>query len=173
MKKAFFLDRDGTINVDHGYVHEFASWEFTEGALEALRLINLHDYLAIVVTNQSGIGRGMYGEADLLLLHSKVDSVLAMHGVRIDAYYYCPHLPDDGCDCRKPRLGMYRKAIADFDIDAAQSITIGDKPSDVERVHELGISKRALVGLEWENCGIIRFSRMYDAVVHWISINNT
>ena len=136
---AVFLDRDGTINVDHGYVFRPGDFEFIPGAPEAIRRLKGAGYLVIVVTNQAGVARGLYGESDVHDLHRHLDRELARHNTAIDAYYYCPHHPEKGtepyrreCACRKPLPGMLLQAAADFSVDLARSFLVGDKRSDIE-----------------------------------------
>lgn len=138
-RAAVFLDRDGTINVDHGYVHRAVDFEFIAGAPEAIRLLKNAGYLVIVVTNQAGIARGLYAEADVHELHRHLDMELSRHHTGIDAYYYCPHHPEKGeepyrreCACRKPLPGMLLQAAADWSVDLARSFLVGDKRSDIE-----------------------------------------
>jgi len=142
-KPAVFLDRDGTINVEKNYLHKTEDWEWITGAIEAIKKINQNNFLAIVVTNQSGVARGYYGESDILTLHEHVNEILKQHGAWIDAFYYCPHHPDinDGaqCTCRKPLPGMLLQADNDFEIDMANSFLIGDKASDIESGNQLGL----------------------------------
>lgn len=133
---AIFLDRDGTLNIEKEYLHRIEDWEWIPGAVEAIRLINGMGYLAIVVTNQAGVARGYYTDADVLSLHSKVDNMLRLAGAKIDAYYYCPHHPEHGdhrsCHCRKPEPGMLLAAQRDWNLDLKKSYMIGDKAIDVE-----------------------------------------
>lgn len=135
-KPAIFLDRDGTINVEKHYLHTPEAWEFIPGAVEAIRAFNQAGYLVIVATNQSGIARGFFNAGQVEALHAHVDRLLAAHGARIDAYYYCPHHPDfsDGapCHCRKPYPGMLLQAQSEHGIDMTRSWMIGDKKSDAE-----------------------------------------
>ena len=141
---AIFLDRDGTLNVEKEYLHRIEDWEWIPGAVEAIRLINDMGYLAIVVTNQAGVARGLYTEADVLSLHSKVDDMLRLASAKIDAYYYCPHHPDHGdhrlCQCRKPEPGMLLAAQRHWDIDLEKSYMIGDKAIDMEAGARVGAS---------------------------------
>lgn len=137
-KPAVFLDRDGTINVEKDYLYRVEEFEFTPGAVEAIRLLNQAGYLVVVVTNQSGVARGYYTEADVKTLHSHIDQVLIAQGARVDAWYYCPHHEqgkppyNQACDCRKPMPGMLRQAALDHAIDLNRSWMVGDKPADVE-----------------------------------------
>ena len=137
MNKAIFLDRDGTINVEKHYLYKIEDFEFMQGVIEGLRLLQEAGYLLIIITNQSGIGRGYYTEEDFNILNNWMLEKLKEEGVIINAVYYCPHLPDAAvdiykidCECRKPKLGMFLQAIKDYDIDLSQSYAIGDKIRD-------------------------------------------
>ncbi|WP_298432403.1 D-glycero-beta-D-manno-heptose 1,7-bisphosphate 7-phosphatase [Geobacter sp.] len=139
MRRAVFLDRDGTINVEKSYLHRAAEFEFIPGAPEAIRLLREAGFLVIVVTNQSGVARGYYDEEAVHRLHRFVDRELAKAGTGIDAYYLCPHHPRHGvgpyrveCACRKPLPGMILAAAAVHGIDLGRSWLVGDKASDVE-----------------------------------------
>ena len=131
---AIFLDRDGTINVDHGYVHEIDEFEFIEGAIDAMRQLKEMGYALVVVTNQSGIARGKFTEAQFETLSEWMDWSLADRGVDLDGIYYCPHHPQgtveeyrQTCDCRKPHPGMFISAQEFLHIDMAASYMVGDK----------------------------------------------
>ncbi|MHB8255893.1 MAG: D-glycero-beta-D-manno-heptose 1,7-bisphosphate 7-phosphatase [Acidiferrobacterales bacterium] len=143
-RRAVFLDRDGTINVEKSYLYRLEDWEWIPGAIDAIRNLNRAGYLVIVVTNQAGIARGMYGEEDVRRLHEQIDAELAPLGARIDAYYYCPHHPDFGariaCSCRKPSPGMILQASRDWDIDLSHSYIVGDKLADVEAGLAAGVT---------------------------------
>ena len=143
-RRAVFLDRDGTINVEKEYLHRIEDWEWIPGAVEAIRLVNQMGYLAIVITNQAGIARNYYDEAAVHTLHGKVDTLLSAEGAKIDAYYYCPHHPQHGvvreCQCRKPAPGMLLAAQREYDIDLAESWMIGDKQIDVEAARRAGVT---------------------------------
>lgn len=128
---AIFIDRDGTLNEDIGYVSTAEQLILYPWAAEAVRMINEADLKAIVITNQSGVARGMYTEQTLAEIHSRMIDELAAHGARIDAIYYCPHHPDEGCECRKPRTGMLEAAAREHDIDLTHSFVVGDKASDI------------------------------------------
>jgi len=146
-KRAVFLDRDGTINVDVGYPRCFDEISIYEGAFEALRRINAAGFLAVVVTNQSGIGRGLLTEDDLRDIHAKMAAAFLARGARIDAFYYCPHYDQSeipryrlDCSCRKPKPDMARRAAADFGLDLRRSYMIGDKAEDVEFGRAAGLT---------------------------------
>lgn len=138
MKRAVFLDRDGTINIEKDYLYQIRDFEFIPGTEEAIRLLNQAGFMVIVVTNQSGVARGYYTEEDVESLHRHIDRELGKYGAHVDAWYYCPHhnsgrgsyaLP---CNCRKPLPGMLRKAAERYGIDLGNSFMIGDKLADVE-----------------------------------------
>ena len=138
MNKAIFLDRDGTINIDHGYVHQIDDFEFIEGSINALKKLKEMGYLLVLVTNQSGIARGYFTEAQFLRLTEWMDWSLAEQGVDFDGIYYCPHHPDgkgefkEDCPCRKPKPGMLLDAMKALNIDPQQSVMVGDKIEDIK-----------------------------------------
>lgn len=139
LRRAVFLDRDGTINVERDYLFRVEDFAFIPGVPEAIRALKDAGFLVIVVTNQSGVARGYFGTAEVEQLHAHIQSELAAFGTAIDAFYYCPHHPQDGvgpfridCDCRKGRPGMLLQAASDFAIDLAHSYMVGDKDADLE-----------------------------------------
>ena len=135
--RALFLDKDGVINVDHGYVSTPERTDFIDGIFELCRSATKHGYLNVVITNQAGIARGYYTEQAFLDYMDWVRSEFRKHDTQIDAVYYCPHHPVQGmgeylrdCDCRKPKPGMILKAARDLDLDLAGSVFLGDNASD-------------------------------------------
>ncbi len=145
-RRAVFFDRDGTLNVDKDYLCKIEEFEWLEDAPRAVRWANEHGFLVIVITNQSGIARGYFSEADVKRLHDWMNEDLAQFGAHIDAFYYCPHLPNGTvkayaveCNCRKPKPGLVARACADFSIDRGASILIGDKARDVECAEAAGV----------------------------------
>ena len=146
MQKAVFLDRDGVINVDKSYVYKQEDFEFCEGVFEALQHFKRLGYLLIIVTNQSGIGRGYYREEDFQSLSAWMKQELSHENITIDAIYHCPHAPEVGCECRKPKSGMFQEAIRDFEIDVRASWMIGDKQSDIEAALGAGIEQTIMLG---------------------------
>ncbi len=132
------LDRDGTIVVDRGYLADPEGLAFLPGAPEGLRWFYEHGYRLIVITNQSAVGRGMLSPAGLEAIHARFQQMLAAVGVRVDRIYSCLHVPDEGCDCRKPRTGLLLQAAADRHFDPSKAIVIGDKASDVEMGRRVG-----------------------------------
>ncbi len=139
MNKAVFLDRDGTVNVDCGYVYRVEDLALIEGAAEALRMFQERGYLLILITNQSGVGRGYFTMDDVAVFNEALSVELARHGVKIDDCFICPHGPQDGCECRKPLPFMVLKAIEKYDISPSESFMFGDKASDVECGESAGV----------------------------------
>jgi len=139
--KALFLDRDGVVNVDHGYTCRIEDFLFTEGLFPFLRAMQAKGYLPVIVTNQSGIGRGYYTEEDFEVLTAWMLTKMREAGIKIgrDQVFHCPHRPDAGCDCRKPKPGMLLAAQSRFGIDMADSWMVGDKPSDLEAAQRAGV----------------------------------
>jgi D-glycero-D-manno-heptose 1,7-bisphosphate phosphatase len=143
---AAFLDRDGVLNVDHGYTFKPGDFELMPAAAAAVRRLNAAGYIVIVVTNQSGVARGYYTEADVKAFNAHMHEVLQAEGACIDAFYYCPHHPEGTvkelairCDCRKPAPGMLEQAARDWPIDRGRSFLIGDKDDDVTAAKAFGI----------------------------------
>jgi D-glycero-D-manno-heptose 1,7-bisphosphate phosphatase len=152
-RRAAFLDRDGVINLDHGYVYRVEDFEFVPGVLEsAAELVRL-GLLLVVVTNQAGIGRGMYSEEDFAKLTHWMRARFAERAGPIAAVYHCPHHPSlatgalrVACDCRKPAPGMLLRAQRDLDIDLARSVFFGDKCDDMRAGLAAGVGTRVLLG---------------------------
>jgi D-glycero-D-manno-heptose 1,7-bisphosphate phosphatase len=145
MRRAVFLDRDGTIIEDDGYISDVGRIRLFPWSAEAINRLRAAGFLIIVVTNQAGVARGYFAEQFLAEAHRHLDALLAPRGARIDAYYYCPHHPEGVlvayrriCDCRKPAPGMIEKAAADHDIDVAESFVVGDKWLDIELAQRAG-----------------------------------
>ena len=149
MTSAVFLDRDGVINVDRGYVYTWEQFEFLPGVPKALRELQDAGYLLIVVSNQSGIGRGYYSDSDVDLLNQAVSEYLeSIAGVRLAGFYHCPHHPTEAkneyrrhCSCRKPAPGLIHRAVHDHAIDVKTSLLVGDKDSDIEAGRAAGVTK--------------------------------
>jgi D-glycero-D-manno-heptose 1,7-bisphosphate phosphatase len=144
--KALFLDRDGIINIDHGYVSKIEDFKFTDGIFDLVRLFSDAGYLLFVVTNQSGIGRGYYTEEDFSTLTAWMKEKFKENGIKIEEVYYCPHAPDANCICRKPKTGMIKEALKDYDIDLSRSWLIGDKQSDIDLANNAGIKTSVAIG---------------------------
>ena len=139
MKPAVFLDRDGTLIEEAGYLDRIERLTFFPFSVDAVRLLNRSGLPVVVVSNQSGVARGLVREAFVAETHQVMAERLAAGGARVDAFYYCPHHPDGAieafrrrCDCRKPQPGLFRRAAADLDLDLARSFVVGDRWLDVE-----------------------------------------
>ncbi|MGC8546956.1 MAG: D-glycero-alpha-D-manno-heptose-1,7-bisphosphate 7-phosphatase [Thermoplasmata archaeon] len=138
MRPALFIDRDGTINKDCPYCNGPEQINIFEDVFEPLKELSKY-FLIIIITNQSGISRGFFTEEDLKRMHEKIEREINERGGRIDAIYYCPHLPEDNCNCRKPKTGLVEKAMRDFDIDLKESFVIGNDDKDIGLAKNLGI----------------------------------
>jgi D-glycero-D-manno-heptose 1,7-bisphosphate phosphatase len=144
--KAVFLDRDGVINEDRGYVYKQSDFVFKEYIFEFLQNCTAKNYLLFVVTNQSGIARGYYSEDEFLKLTDYMLKEFAAHDIKIAKVYYCPHAPEANCQCRKPNPQMILDAQKEFDIDMSASYLIGDKPSDIEAGLKAGVKNLIYFG---------------------------
>ena len=164
--KAVFIDRDGTIAKDVPYCSRPEDFELLPGAAEGIKLLNEHGFKVVVITNQSGIARGYFTEEMLARIHGKMQKELAKHGAHVDAIYYCPHHPDDNCECRKPKPKMVLQAALHLDIDLSQSYVIGDTEMDVELARQAGCKAGIRVG-EAEGTGH-RAAASFNDTVCWV-----
>ena len=180
-RSAVFLDRDGTINLDKGYFYLPEEFEFEQGSIEAIRLLNQAGYKVFVISNQAGIALGHFNEVQVDELHKWLIAELAKHGAHIDGVYYCPHHPKLGignyktaCDCRKPSPGLLVKAATEWEIDLEESYMVGDHNSDVEAGRAAGVKsifvrtghgdhEEPLVAID-----IPRAANLYEAVTKYI-----
>jgi len=151
-RRAAFVDRDGVINVESGFLHRVEQFEFLPGAIAGLTLLQAAGYLLVVITNQSGIARGLYAEEDYRRLTAYMQQRLSAAGVHLDAIEHCPHLPDAlvaryriDCDCRKPLPGMLLRAASALNIDLPGSILVGDRGSDIQAGRSAGVGRCWLV----------------------------
>ena len=135
---AVFLDRDGTINEDTGYIDAPERLFIIDGAASAIKRLNSKGFRVVVITNQSGVGRGYFTKEAADSVNKKLEEILKREGAHLDGIYYCPHHPDDNCECRKPRIGLLEKAKNDLAIDFKKSYVIGDKVSDIEIAQGIG-----------------------------------
>lgn len=127
------LDRDGVINEEsNAYIKTPDEWLPIPGSLEAIAKLNKAGFTVVVATNQSGLARGLYDEPTLKKIHSKMTVALAEHGAKVDGIFYCPHLPEDNCLCRKPQAGMFKEIAKHFDEPLEQAICIGDSLRDIQ-----------------------------------------
>ena len=145
-RRAVFIDRDGTISEEVGYVNHVSRYRVFPFAAEAIRTLNRAGWLAVLVTNQAGVARGYFAEELIGEVHGVLAAALKLGGARLDAVYYCPHHPTVGeppyrldCDCRKPRPGLIRRAAEELDIDLRQSWMVGDRYSDTELARNAGV----------------------------------
>ena len=144
-RPAAFLDRDGVLNVDHGYAHRAEQLQWIQGAQESVRLLNQFGYYVLVISNQSGVARGYFDETAVKSFHARMQRELAQHGARVDAFYYCPHHPNGKipqyateCNCRKPKPGLIQKAVLKYMIDLTDSWLVGDILNDIEAGNRAG-----------------------------------
>jgi D-glycero-D-manno-heptose 1,7-bisphosphate phosphatase len=154
-RAAAFLDRDGVINLDRGYVHRWEDFEFVPGAVDAMRRLEAAGHALVVVTNQSGIARGLYSEHDVEVLGTALREHLQRVNVHLASIEYCPHLPEGTvaryarhCDCRKPEPGMILRTAQALQLDLARSVMYGDKPSDIEAARRAGVGRRVLLATD-------------------------
>ncbi len=152
MRKAVFLDRDGTLNVEVEYLHEIEKIQILPGVVEALKILKRKGFLLIVISNQSGIGRGYFSAEDVNRVNEHMNRLLQKDGVKLDGFYYCPHIQADNCDCRKPKTKLYLQAARDFEIDLKKSYMVGDKVTDIIAADELGCGQ-----------GLVQTGHMIDA----------
>jgi len=180
MRRAAFLDRDGVINVDPGYVHRIEDFEFIAGSLEACRELTRRGWLLVVATNQSGIGRGLYTTQQFQQVTEWMRAQFERSGAPLAGVYHCPHHPTDAidrlqvpCDCRKPQPGMLLTAARDLSLDLAQSMMFGDKCEDMQAARAAGVAHRVLLGKDgrWpprDDCApglaTARFASLHEAV---------
>lgn len=140
MKKAIFLDRDGVINVERGYTHKLEDFVILPDLIEVLQLFQKKGYLLIVISNQSGIAKGLYKQSEVEVLHKYMTDEFTKNGIKLSEIYYCVHHPDvSNCICRKPDSLFVEKALARFNIDASGSYFIGDKERDTEAAEKAGV----------------------------------
>jgi D-glycero-D-manno-heptose 1,7-bisphosphate phosphatase len=139
VRRAVFVDRDGTLNPDLHYLKDADRLELFRGVGAALRLVREHGDLVVCVTNQSGIERGLYTPEDVERIHQRLNELLGSEGARVDAFYYCPHAPERGCSCRKPGTALFERARADLGLDLASSAIVGDRLVDIEAGRRLGL----------------------------------
>jgi D-glycero-D-manno-heptose 1,7-bisphosphate phosphatase len=143
--KTIFLDRDGVINKEINYLHKIEDFEFIDGVFEACQYLQSLEYKIIVITNQSGISRGLYTKNDYQIITKWMVSQFMKNNISILDTFHCPHLPDSGCNCRKPKPGMLLNAKNKYDIDMNQSWMIGDKETDITAAISSGITNTILV----------------------------
>jgi len=174
---ALFLDRDGVINVDHGYVHRVEDFEFMPGIFDLVRMARDLAYKVIVVTNQAGIGRGYYTEEQFHALMQWMRQRFEEAGGSIDAVYFCPFHPEHGVgryrqesEFRKPGPGMLRQAAQELNLDLSRSVMIGDKDSDMVAAHAAGVGRRVLLGSQPSSSMTESIANLSEAIEILISL---
>ena len=169
--RAVFLDRDGTIASDVHYCRRVEDFRLFPSVPDAVKLLNDNGFRVVVITNQSGIARGYFTEDTLNDIHRKLKDELAKSNAYVDGIYYCPHHPDDKCDCRKPKTGLFKDVAQAFDIDLSRSFGVGDSAMDIEAGKALGC-KTILIGNsnrgENINCSPDCISKTLYGAVRWI-----
>lgn len=156
-KKVVFIDRDGTINIDHGFVHKIENWQWCDGAIEALKKLDNGGFKLVVATNQSGIGQGMYTVNDMKKVHEFMQNELKKQGVLIAKILFCPHRRDAGCKCRKPKVGMIDGLEEEIGkIDYGSSWMIGDKMADMEFGKNMRVKTALIKSRYWKEAELER-----------------
>ena len=153
-RRFIVLDRDGTIIEERDYLSQPEQIKLIPGAGAALRELQQMGFGLVVITNQSGVGRGIFAQDQLDLIHRRLNELLDREGVHLDGLYVCPHKPDDHCNCRKPKLGLLQKAAKDLGFSLERSIVIGDKAGDIEMGRMAGVVTflvRTGYGAQWED----------------------
>ena len=135
--RAVFLDRDGTVNQEVDYLKSIKDLRLIRNTARTIRLLNQNKIKVVIVTNQSGISRGLFSIKDLDTIHNELKKMLRKRGAYIDAIYYCPHHPDEKCSCRKPKSGMFKLAARDFDLKLNKCYVIGDKLTDIKSARNI------------------------------------
>lgn len=161
--EAVFIDRDGTICEEVDFLDDISKLKLIKGSTEAIRMINHSGMKAVVITNQSGVGRGLFTEDFVKEIHETLKGIIRKEGAFLDGIYYCPHLPDSGCQCRKPETGMLNIAAKDMAIDLKRSYVIGDKAIDIELAHKVG-AKSVMVKTGYGESELCRLSISPDYV---------
>ena len=171
LRPAAFLDRDGVINVERDYVYRIEDFELLPGVVEALATLQRSGHALVVITNQGGIGLGLYSEADMQRLHTHLRGLLADAGVQLNGIYHCPHHPRSPdpamrgpCDCRKPAPGMLLQAARELQLDLPRSFLVGDKAGDVAAGRAAGVGQNFLVrsGHALSDADIAQADAVYD-----------
>ena len=145
MRKILFLDRDGVVNIDKHFVSKIEDIVFVEGIFQLCKYFEEHDYQIIIATNQSGIARGLFSEQEFQAIMFFILEEFRRHGIVVLACFHCPHGPEDNCTCRKPMPGLFTQALRQFNTEAENCISIGDRERDIEAALAAGISQNYLL----------------------------
>ena len=164
--KIVFLDRDGVINIDYGYTYKIEKFEFMPYIFDLVRLFISSGYEIIVVTNQSGIGRGYYTKEDFDILSRWMIEEFTRQNITIKDIFHCHHSPDSNCNCRKPKTGMIDEAMALYDIDLGSSLMIGDKQSDIDLADNASITSTIAIGAKSINRASYSFDNIKEAYLY-------
>jgi len=162
--KTLFIDRDGIVNIDHGYTYKIEEFEFMPGIFQLLSFFQSNGYQLFIVTNQSGIGRGYYTLDDFEKLTDWMIKELNKKGILIKKVFYCPHSPEEKCACRKPETGMIEQALREFDIDLEHSWMIGDKQSDIDLAYHAQIENSIAIGDRMIKKATLNFKTVQECV---------
>lgn len=169
--KAVFLDRDGVINKDTGYVHKIEDFLILPGVIESLKILQSKGYKLIIVTNQGGIAKKYYTLDDFTKLNNHMLSIFEENKIKIEKVYFCPHAPEEDCECRKPKTKFVYDAEKEFNIDLKNSWVIGDKMSDIKMGEDCGC-RALLVESEYvKNVDVMKFKDIYDCA-NYILVNS-
>ena len=177
LQPVVFIDRDGTINIDGGYINDPDNFIVYPFAPQAIRMLNTHGFLSIVITNQSGLARGFFTKEVMDNIHNKMNNILSQQGAYIDGLYYCPHDPNAKvekyratCNCRKPETGLIDSALKDFSIDTNNMYFIGDKHSDIMAGYKAGC-KTILVKTGYGKGDLLHKSKNWKVQPDYIADN--
>ena len=184
LNRVVFIDRDGTINYDSpDYIKSRSEFKFIPGSIEAIRLLGLNGFTSIVITNQAALARKLISLDELEHIHAMMETAIISGGGKITDIFFCPHLPNDGCECRKPAPGMLLQAQRKYNIDLTRSIMVGDNAKDIECARNAGCGKAVLVNTGYNDDAedLLKAKQiaadytakdLYDAA-QWILTNST
>jgi len=170
--KAIFLDRDGVINEDLDYVHKIEDFKIFPGVFEALKMLQSAGFKLIIITNQAGIGRGYYTEEDFFKLNNHMLEIFEKQGIKINEVYFCPHKPEDNCECRKPKIKFIGQAIEKFNLDIKECWLIGDKIIDIEMGEKAGCKSLLIFSKYVKNIKRRKFKDLEEAAQFILNKNN-
>ena len=171
LRKVVFLDRDGVINRDStDYIKSWPEFEFIAGSIEAIRDLTLNGFISIVITNQSALPRRLLSRQELEHIHRMMSKTIAAGGGKITDIFFCPHLPDDRCDCRKPKPGLILQAQRKYNIDLTQTILVGDSARDIECARNAGCGNAILIRTG-KDCGVEKALKAKQIFPNYVAEN--